>query len=100
MVTITEASPNLTCFETGSITIEVSYRTNTWIGPSVGNWNDAAGNWSLGSIPTDCDEVIIPLGKSVTILSGQTGSAYTLLVEDGGDLEVVDTGSLHVVAPE
>ncbi len=40
--------------------------TKTYNGPASGDWNIAA-NWSPSGIPTSIDDVIIPLGKSVTI---------------------------------
>ena len=53
--------------------------TNTFTGASVMNpsdWNDAA-NWSQGEVPDGLDDVVIPVGKVVT-LAGANGTAQSL----------------------
>jgi fibronectin-binding autotransporter adhesin len=66
--------------------------TNTFTGASVlnpGDWNDAA-NWSQGEVPDGLDDVVIPVGKVVTLASAN-GTAQTLslagsLTVDGGTI--------------
>jgi hypothetical protein len=59
---------------------------NNYIGTSD-DWFDPS-NWSLGIVPTNCHRVIIPNGKIVRILQGQSGVCYTVEVEDGATLDV------------
>jgi RHS repeat-associated protein len=65
--------------------------TDTWTGPSEGNWG-AAASWSTEEVPTSADIVCIGTGKTVNVTTG-TNEAGILLVE--GSLSVAG-GSLHV----
>jgi RHS repeat-associated protein len=57
--------------------------TDTWTGPSEGDWG-TAGAWSSG-VPTASSVVCIGVGKTVTIY-GEV--AYAAVLEDGGGLAV------------
>ncbi len=69
---------------------------NTFLGNTI-YWNDAS-NWSLGTIPTLCDEVLIPAGLDCILLSTETGECYSIEVQVSGDFEVEQGGVLEVVA--
>jgi hypothetical protein len=63
---------------------------NLFNGTVSSDWNTAA-NWSLGKVPTELDDVVIPSGKSATLSSGTDGvaSSFTLdgsLTVDGRTL--------------
>jgi len=73
-------------------TIPCGQTVNTWIGPITGNWNANASNWSEGGIPDMCHRVVIPNGKSVTLLTNQSGVCYLIEVQDGGEL-IIENGS-------
>jgi len=73
--------------------------SNTWIGPNIGNWNADVTNWSKGQIPTPCDDVIIPAGKTVNILNSKTGVCNTIDVKAGAVLNVPVSASLEVQCP-
>ncbi len=62
-------------------------RLFTWVG---GNdiWNDAS-NWDRGMIPQSCDIVSIPAGAIATIQMGQIGYCSKVIIETGGDLQVL-----------
>jgi hypothetical protein len=67
--------------------------TNTFTGASAfdaTNWNDAA-NWSQGEVPDGADDVVIPSGKTVNLVSGASGTAQTLNL--AGSLKI-DAGSV------
>jgi hypothetical protein len=65
---------------------------NTWIG-TTGNWNASIENWSTGRIPNACDRVIIPSGKRITLLSGNTGECLSIEIELGAIFQA-QTGSI------
>lgn len=69
---------------------------NTWIGPSIGLWNDAS-NWSRQFSPLSCDNVIIPAGNNIQILSGEQEECNSLTVEDGSELNIATGGSLNII---
>ena len=52
-----------------------------------GNWNTAA-NWSSGSVPVITDNVIIPLGVTISTSVGAACVANLLVVQPGGTLNV------------
>ena len=72
-------------------------QANTFLGNTI-YWSDPA-NWSLGTIPTLCDDVLIPTGLTCKLLSTETGECYTLEVQVSGDFEVEQGGVMEVVAP-
>ena len=68
--------------------------TDTWTGPSEGQWTTAE-DWSSGKVPNSADVACIAAGKTVMI-SGGTNQAGVLqdkgtVVLSGGSLELVDT---------
>src|SRR6516162_3713344 len=66
--------------------------TNTWIGGGLPNayaW-DQANNWSLGSIPTSTDDVVIDSGGPNPIIpNGVSINSLTLNVPWGGGINVL-----------
>jgi gliding motility-associated-like protein len=54
-------------------------QTNTYIGPSPGNWSNGA-NWSQGSTPDAADDAVIPAGFTVNMdaLTGLTINSLTV----------------------
>ena len=83
--------------DTFACTCPSGLQANTFLGNSI-FWTDAT-NWSLGTVPTLCDEVLIPAGLSCMLLSTEVGECYTLDVQQAGDFEVEQGGVLEVVAP-
>lgn len=75
------------------------YPTNTWIGPTNGNWHSSAANWSLSEFPSTCHNVVIPSGNTVSISASMEGLGYTLDIVDGALLTVDPNGLLDIVAP-
>jgi RHS repeat-associated protein len=65
--------------------------TDTWTGPSEGQWTTAA-DWSTGKVPTSTDVACIGAGKTVKVTEGanQTG-----VVRDEGTL-AISGGSFEV----
>jgi hypothetical protein len=61
--------------------------TNTWIGPSEGNWATAEG-WSKGSVPASTDVACVGAGKSLVVNSG---SYEVGVVQGEGALALVST---------
>ena len=72
-------------------------QTNTFLGNTI-FWTDAS-NWSLGTVPTLCDHVIIPAGLAVILLSSESGECFTLHVINPADFEIQSGAVLEVVAP-
>ncbi len=72
--------------------------SKTWIGPLNDYWNNES-HWNPGSIPSYCDDVVIPSGSQVKILSGNTGQGKTLDVELGAELEIPLGAELDIQDP-
>lgn len=70
--------------------------TNIWIAGS-GNWHTAA-NWSLGTVPQRCQNVVISgiNGITITIQSGQIAVARSVTVQSGKSLIVQNSASLTI----
>lgn len=76
----------------------LSDNENRWVGPLVGNWYDDPCNWSQGSFPTECDDVIIDLpNASVDLNAGQIGYGYTLQVDVTSELDVQTAAEMCIV---
>ncbi len=73
-------------------------QVNTFLG-NTNFWTDPA-NWTLGSVPTICDEVSIPPGLSCILLSTETGACYSIDVDQSGNFEVEQGATLDVVVPD
>jgi RHS repeat-associated protein len=58
--------------------------TDTWSGPSEGEWGEAT-HWSTGHLPTSSDVACIGAGKTVKLTSG---SGVAGVVEGSGSLKV------------
>lgn len=72
-------------------------QVNTFIDQGNNRWNDPA-NWSLNEIPEACHEVVISDGYIAKILSGESAECYILDVKIGAVIEVVQGGTLNVLA--
>jgi RHS repeat-associated protein len=68
-----------------------SFCTDTWTGPSEGEWQTAS-DWSAGKVPTSSDVACIGSGKTVKVT---TGTNQTGVVQGEGAL-VISAGSLEV----
>jgi len=84
-------------FDEGNICCDNGLLTNNYIGNSL-NWFNA-NNWSLGTVPTICDRVIIPNGKTVRVLDGESAFCFSIDVASGGFLDVQDGAKFQAVAP-
>jgi len=60
---------------------------NTWTGPLSGTWNEAS-NWSLGTIPNVCDEVVIPNGHIISLTDN--AECFSLDISVGSEVEFAD----------
>ena len=70
-------------------------QVNTWTGPSNGIWQQTPFYWNK-SIPTYCDDVIIPAGNNVIIDDTKTAIGRTLDVELGASLESLINAELDI----
>ncbi len=70
---------------------------NTWIGGS-GNWNTTS-NWSLGVVPTRCQNVILAGTNGIIITINQTDTARvrSVTVQPGITLTVNTTNALSIL---
>ncbi|MEY3368752.1 MAG: hypothetical protein RI973_1907, partial [Bacteroidota bacterium] len=80
-----------------SVEVGVVNVTNTWTGAGDGvSWTDQF-NWSLGTYPADCHDVVIPANTSEVILkNGEEGNGHTLDVQSGGRLTVEPGAVLNI----
>ena len=68
----------------------------TWTGAVSRNWNQG-NNWSLNTVPTINDDVIIPNTTNDPVIgTGQTAQIKSLLIEPYGNLMIRDGGELIV----
>jgi len=77
-----------------AITCGACGQTNTWTGLASNDWH-AAANWSLGTVPSVCDEVVIPNGANCTISNGNSAQCFLIEIAVGADFQV--NGGLDVV---
>lgn len=71
------------------------FQTNTCIGTSE-FWLDPT-NWSLGSIPTICDDVIVPPNINLKLLNGELGECHTIEVATSATFDVQSGAELNVL---
>ena len=64
-----------------------SNMVNTWTGPVSGTWNEAS-NWSLGTIPNVCDDVVIPSGHIISLTDD--AECFSLDISVGSEVEFAD----------
>jgi hypothetical protein len=65
--------------------------TDTWVGPSEGEWRDAA-DWSKGSAPTASDVACVGSGTTVQV---SEGTYHVGVLHDEGTLEVFGSAFEH-----
>jgi hypothetical protein len=68
---------------------------NTWMGSATRLWNDDS-SWSRLFSPIACDNVVIPAGNVVSILTGELEECHSLNIETGGELIIDLGGQLNV----
>ena len=61
------------------------------------HWTDP-GNWSLGIVPTGCQDIVIPSGM-VTINTSETGLGKTLQVDENAALDINLGGQMDIHQP-
>ena len=66
--------------------------TNTYTGPAAGGWNTAS-NWSLGTVPTSTDDVVIPSGKTVVL---NVSSVYAKSITVSGEIEIPSDSNISI----
>jgi len=81
----TEALHKLNCTKSECI----SLTTNVWTGPQVDNWHKTPMYWARGTIPTRCDNVIIPADFKVVIEPGKIAECHTIDVQENAELNVL-----------
>jgi hypothetical protein len=88
--------PGLTTLTSG-IELGMDDRFNTFISIAIANW-DVNTTWDMGSVPTSTDDVEIASAFGVTIPTGYSATALSVLINNGatGGLTVAGTGSLAV----
>ena len=70
--------------------------TNTWLPTGGGDWQ-VASNWSLGSLPKACEDVIIPASGTPRVITIPTGSdAFGRSLFLGGNNNLVNDGNLSI----
>ncbi|MFN8277952.1 MAG: hypothetical protein U0T84_10725 [Chitinophagales bacterium] len=75
--------------------LSANAQTNTFtysVGPNFNNWH-AAGNWSLGHVPTASEDVDIPstaLAVTARIFNGNQGVCRNLTISGNRDLAIED----------
>jgi len=92
------ASQTLNSCESSRTPVLVSVYNKTWLGRSSSAWNTAA-NWSPASVPTIKDCVVIPGGTiyKTIVESGDNALAYSLLLQNGGDLSIASAFAITVI---
>ncbi len=69
----------------------------TWDGEAGdSDWNKA-NNWNPNQVPTSLDNVTIPGGVSVELISGSDGACNSVTIQSGGTLTI---GSLNIVVED
>jgi len=76
-----------------SVQVITIYANGTYIGPSTGNWNDAA-NW-CGGLPSNATNVVISSGDVVTLNINAETTVATMTIN--GSLIVPSTAQLTVI---
>lgn len=72
-----------------------SFRPNTWIGPTIGDWSKTPAYWEYG-IPSFCDDVIILPNNVVTIKEDTPALSHTLDIRKGAVFNTVLNAELQV----
>lgn len=75
--------------------------TDTWTGPSEGEWTTAE-DWSTGKVPTSTDVACIGSGKTVNVTAGTNATGVIqgegTLAISGGSLEVANALEVSSIA--
>lgn len=70
--------------------------TNTWLPSGGGDWQTAS-NWSLGTLPKPCEDVVIPTsGSSRVITIPMSTDAFGRSLTIGGNNTVINNGMLSI----
>lgn len=70
--------------------------TNTWITSGSGDWQNIS-NWSLGTIPKPCEDIVIPASASLRTITIPTSSdAYGRSLSVGENSNVTNNGNLAI----
>jgi hypothetical protein len=89
---------NSNCTSTGNaFTLAVSATCPyTWIGVTSTDWNTGS-NWSLGFVPTNANDVIIPSGTPFSpTVSSTTSNTASITINTGAFITIGSTGKLNV----
>lgn len=76
-------------------TAQAAECTNTWVGPTLGEWQTAE-NWSAEQVPTSSDVACIPKERTVQV----TGGARTADILQGEGRLTIIAGSLALLSAE
>ena len=70
--------------------------TNTWVPSGGGDWQ-IASNWSLGTLPKACEDVIVPTSGSPRVITIPVASdAFGRSLTIGGNSSVTNNGNLSI----
>ncbi len=79
-----------------SIARDACYNTNTWIGATSNDFGTST-NWSLGTVPTATDVVVIPTGaNNMPVIVSGTHSIVNLRVQSSASITI--TGTLKIAS--
>jgi len=76
----------------------VQAETNIWDGPTAENWNQTPFYWDQKKLPTYCDDIVIPAGKSVKIDDSKIAMGRTLDVQLNASLETLQNAILDIIS--
>ncbi|WP_018343073.1 beta strand repeat-containing protein [Cytophaga aurantiaca] len=94
--TVTPASATCTGNTSNPFTVTVNPCTNTWTGASNTSWI-VTGNWSLGTVPTSGNTVVIPnVTNKPVITAGMTATVANLTINPSSSVTLTGTGSMDV----
>ena len=70
--------------------------TNTWLPSGGGDWQTAA-NWSLGTLPKACEDIVIPTSGSARVITIPVSTdAFGRSLTIGGNSNVTNNGNLSI----
>ncbi|WP_018344397.1 beta strand repeat-containing protein [Cytophaga aurantiaca] len=79
------------------VLINISSCNNTWVGGATGNQTNwlTAANWSLNSVPTSTQDVVIPAGRSYYPIITGAVNAKAVVIDLGAVVTITGSGTLN-----
>ena len=85
----------LLCFALLLAGLTSQAQTTNWTGGTNADWN-IPGNWSLGTVPTATNDVVISVTAMTQPVLSTTAVAKSVVVNSGASLSILATGSLSI----